>query len=298
MTAKFFRRKELPRARMPKTQNGQPGKRSFSYYSADKTPQPGRVERKRISGHTGLKRLRMIPTFIALAAIFLSIVYSTTLTTTPKVLFAGDSSPYRSAAEYQKLASKILQRSLLSRSKLTINTDRVNENMLTEAPELDAAKLVLPIIGRRPTITLHARVPSLILTTKTNAFILDSTGKAVSDTRQLPSSTREGLLTLQDESGLELRIGDQALTSETVNFILNVQSQLSDKKLTINRLSLPATPNEVDIYIEGLKYFIKADVSGDVRLQMGTFLATKDKLGSKAPGEYMDVRVEEKVFYK
>ena len=114
--------------------------------------------------------------------------------------------------------------------------------------------------------------------------------------KQLASSAVTGLLTVQDESGLEVHAGDQAVTSETVNFIDNVRRQLSDKKLAIDRLVLPAIANEVDIYIKGLPYRVKADVSGDARLQIGAFLATKES--GVNPGEYMDVRVEEKVFYK
>lgn len=297
MAVKLFKGRQKQRPRMPQMRSGTPAKRPFSYYSSDNPVQPGRVERKGLRPST-FKRVRLIPTYLALVAIFGSIVYSTTLSTTPTIVFAGDPSPFRSTAEYKSLAEKILASSLLNHSKLTINTSSINNSFLAQAPELDAAKLVLPIIGRRPTLTLHARQPALILATKTNALIIDESGKAVSDARQLPSSLREGLLTLQDDSGLEVHSGDQAVTKETVQFILEANRQLKSKNLAIERLTLPVTPNEVDIHIQGLKYYVKADVTADVRVQIGSFLAVKDKLGSKPPGEYMDVRVEEKVFYK
>ncbi len=272
---------------------------AYSYYAADttKTEGQGRREGPSVSKAGRWKqRLRSIPTIIAALTILAAIVYSTTLTTTPRVHFAGPASPYRSTGDYQAIMGKYSSQSLLNRSKLTVDAGKLEAYALATFPEIDAARIVLPIMGRRPALTLHIRTPALLLTTKTSALVLDSSGKAVSDTKQLASSAVAGLLTVQDESGLEVHAGDQAVTSETVSFIDNARRQLSDKSLTVDRLVLPTIANEVDIYIKGLPYRIKADVSGDARLQIGAFLATRES--GVNPSEYMDVRVEEKVFYK
>lgn len=271
---------------------------SYSYYGADKASAAGQGRRNSpLNYKTAIwRRLRFLPTLIAAVVICLAIVFSTTLTNSTKVRFTGGDSPYHSIDDYQTAVSAYMSGSLLNSSKMSINTSKLEANVLSTFPELDAARLALPIIGRKPLLTLHVRKPALVLTTKTSALVLDNTGRAVSDTKLVPSSAVASLLTLQDESGLEVHIGDQAVTSETVSFIGNVKLQLDDKKLIVDHLVLPAFANEVDIYIKGLTYHIKTDASGDARLQIGAFIATKDS--GVNPGEYMDVRVEEKVFYR
>lgn len=284
-----------PRARPGIT--GRPSA-TFAYYAGDKPAKQDSLRARQASEQrqTFFKRLRLVPTLIALVVILLSIVYSTTLSTDPLIKYAGDTSPYRSTVAYREAVRSILGSSFFNRSKLTINVTATKNKLLQTLPEVDAASIALPIIGRRPTVTLHVREPVLLLSTKTNAFIVGTGGKVVAEAKQLPSSVSESLLAAQDQSGLNVRVGDQALSSSTVSFIQNVQAQLAAKQLSISRLTLLPAGYEIDIYVKGQSYYIKTDSSGDARVQIGAFLAVKDS-GVK-PAEYIDVRVEDKVFYK
>ena len=291
-------RKAKPQVRRPSQESGRP-KPAFSYYAGD-TPQTKKDSvktRQREERHQAfLRRLRSIPTLIALAIILLSVAYSTTLSTNTNIKFAGDPPPYRTPAEYHLGISKLLGASFWNKSKLTNNTHKTETAILAAYPELDAVNIALPVVGQRPTVTLHARTAAMLLTTQTNSYVLDISGKVVAESAQLPSSQRDMLLTVQDKSGPALHVGSQAVTSNTVIFIQNVQAQLKDKKLSITEVTLPATPNEVDFRIKDINYYIKTDTAGDARIEIGDFLAVKDS--GAQPAEYMDVRVEEKVFYK
>lgn len=285
------------KGRQPIRQQGRP-QAVFSYYAGDTPRKQDNVRSRQVSEERSIlfQRLRLLPTLTAVAAILISIVYSTTLSTNPGIVFVGESSPYRSKADYSSGAEKLLKASTFNRSKLTLDTKKTELELLKLFPELDVATVSLPVIGRRPTLTLHARQPSLLLTTANNAYILDTSGKAVAVAAQLLSSAKEPLLAVQDQSGLAVKPGSQVLTAESVKFILNIRAQLFAKQLLIQVATFPAVPNEVDFRIKDLPYYIKTDTTGDPRLQAGAFLATKDS--GVAPGEYMDVRVEEKVFYK
>lgn len=269
-----------------------------TYYGNDKPRTEDSVRARQITDQrrTFWKRLRLVPTLIAVTAILLSVAYSTTLTTTPGLIFAGGQSVYRPIAEYKSGIARIMESSLFNKSKLTINTGTTQSAIIKAFPEIDIATIGLPIVGRRPTVTLHVRTPALILTTKTNAFVLDSDGKAVAEAKQLISSVTGSLLTAQDQSGLILKVGDQALTSETIAFITNITAQLKAKQLVVTGLTLPSGGNEVDVHIKDVPYFVKTDSTGDPRIEIGDFLAAKES--GTMPAEYMDVRVEEKVFYK
>lgn len=289
------RKKEQPRRLPLKTAVNRPRP---TYYGNDTSRNEDSLRARKITEQrrTLWKKLRLVPTMIAVGAILLSVVYSTTLTTTPGIIFANDASVYRTTAEYKTGIAKILQSSLFNRSKFTINTSSTSAAIIKAYPELDVATIGLPIIGRRPTVTLHLRKPALILTTKTNALVLDTNGKVVAEAGQLISSIANSLLSVQDQSGLALHVGDQALTTDTITFIINVSAQLAAKQLTLSGMTLPNGGNEIDIHIKDLSYYLKTDSTADPRIEIGDFLAAKESGAS--PAEYMDVRVEGKVFYK
>ncbi len=292
----FLKKKELPRERRALRDVSE--KPAYSYYAGDKRDKTDSVrarhelEQKRRLG----KGFRLLPTLIALLAIVFSIVYNTTLSTAPYIVYAGDASPYQSKEYYQTHAEAILSSSYKNRSKLTLNAGRTEEALLKEFSEFDVLKLTMPVIGRRPTLTVHVRQPALLLSTSSNIYAIDINGRVVAEAQKLASSVKETLLSVQDQSGITVKVGGQALTTETVAFIIDMNLQIKDKNLNVSQMVLPTTPNEVDIRIKDLPYYIKADTTGQARVQAGAFIAVKES--GIVPTEYIDVRVEEKVFYK
>lgn len=294
-----FRRKPDPNSRRSRRSGEAAPQPAYSYYASKNTAYKSTSRKSQgPSRPRDWRRLRMIPTLTALTIILGSIVFSTTLTTSPVVNFVGDSSPYHSDDVYREAAQSLVEGSIFNRSKLTINTGKIEEKLLRAYPELDAAELSLPVIGRRPTLTLHLRRPVLILASKQSTLIVDSNGVVISEAALVSSAVKDVLPRLQDESGLDIKVGFQVLTAETIAFIDNITQQLTAKGLVLDRLVLPKVANEIDIFVKDQNYFIRADITGDARLQMGAFLATRDKLKDNLPKEYVDVRVEEKVFYK
>lgn len=282
--------------RRPTNEIGRP-RPAFSYYAGD-GPKIDTVKKRQRNEqkHTFVKKVRLVPSLIAIAVIIVSLFFNTTLTQSAATKFVGDPSPYRSVNGYAEGIQKVLSSSVWNGNKLTINIHTTELALLRAFPELDAVNVALPIVGRRPTVTMHARTPSLLLTTSTKAFVIDSSGKIVAEPSQLISSQREKLQIVEDKSGLVLRAGDQALQASTVSFIVAIKAQLVAKQLEITQITLPTVPNEVDIKIKDQKYYIKTDSTGDARVQIGGYLATKND--GVEPVEYIDVRIEEKVFFK
>jgi len=293
--------KKKPQPRQTALDQARTNRVGFEYYSSTKgqeqgTKRPRQKQKKQREFNFNLRTIPMILITIALIGI---VAFSTTLSSSAIVLFAEGESPYRSSEAYKNEVQKLLNDSVWNKSKLTISSGKLEATILETFPELDAARVVLPIVGRRPAVTIHARQPILLLTAGNKVLVIDSSGKAVSEADRLPSSVRDKLLIAQDLSALAPSVGDQALTSEAVAFVHDFTEQLKAKNLQIDKIVFPVVANEADIYIKDTKYFIKTDYSGEARLQSGAFLAAKDTFASKGqPNEYVDVRVEEKVFYK
>lgn len=211
-------------------------------------------------------------------------------------MLEGQQAVYRPLEEYAVAAEKLLSSRLGNRTKLTVDSKAIEDELMKNYPELGAVALRLPVLGRKPNLVVDITPPAMLLVTNSKVYVIDRSGTVVSEASNLPDETKQGLLVLRDNSGLDVSVGGQAVTSKTVDFVMAAKAQLDAKTLKITELTLPAAASELDIRLEGLSYFIKTDTTGDARLQMGSFLAAKDS-GVK-PSEYIDVRVEEKVFYR
>ncbi len=255
------------------------------------TSRPGSIRR----------RLRLFPTYIALGVIGMSLLFSLTLSSNPSVNTVGDQdSPYRKLEDYAKAVDEIMSKNISNKSKITVDTQDVETKLMDQFPELSAAALRLPVLGRKPSLIIAIEPPAILLTTRTKSYVLDKSGTVVADSQKLNQETRSSLVVVQDQSGLEITIGGQAVTKETIRFITEAIAQLSAKNYNIEQLTLPLNANQLDIKLKGYEYYIKTDIARSAQLQIGSFLAVREQLEREglSPKEYVDVRVEEKVFYK
>jgi len=297
----MFRKKTPPPAKSTDLRYNAQNRSQFNFYSSQQQ-HPDKDDKGVGFQKTSFKHgLRLVPSILALGVIGISVLMSLTLTSKPRVSTVNNqASPYRSLEDYAVAADKLLSQDLRNKTKLTINTDKIETELRTQFPELGAAVLRLPIIGRQMNLVLSIDQPVLILATPTSSYVLDSTGTAVSDTNSINPDILSRLTVVKDQSGLKIELGKQVITKETVTFIAEVIAQLKDKNITISSLTLPTSANQLDIRTKDSAYYIKTDVAGSARLQMGSFLAVKEELErtGKTAAEYIDVRVEEKVFYK
>lgn len=298
MLIMWGRKKEQGRQRVTRDRAAPPITAVYSSYYNNK----GQAPEKTIDLGSMSHRLRLVPTVIAAAVIVGSLLFSLTLTSRPSVSTLEDqASPYRSTDAYADAAAEIMNGSLGNKTKFSINTTEVEQKLMERFPELRAAALRLPVIGRRANLVIDIKSPVLLLNTSSRNYVLDNSGTVISEVHTLSEESRQKLLAVKDQGNLPVEIGKQAVTTDTVAFIQAVVAQLKAKQIEVTQLSLPPNnANQLDIRMNGMPYYLKTDVAGDARLQIGSFLAVKEKLERDrvAPAEYIDVRVEEKVFYK
>lgn len=249
--------------------------------------------------------LRNLPSLIALVAVAGCVGYCLGLTTNAKVNFAGISpteSPLtlRSKEAYQEGAESILNQSLLNRTKFTINTGHFEEAFREQFPEVADVAITLPLISRRPVVTVATAQPALILIVQNQAYVLDRRGMVLMKAEDLPEATRQTLPVIQDNSDVTVEVGKGALPAEDISFITTVLEQLRAKDISVQSITLPTRAHQVDMRLNGQPYYAKFSVDSDAREAAGTFLATKAKLEREKiiPTEYIDVRVDGRAYYK
>lgn len=276
----------------------------FSYHSSRLNNETA-VRRSAI-GKTGKGKshlLRDIPTMLAVIAIIISVGYSLTLSTNPKIISLSarsDTNLLRSEAVYWQAARQILENSLADRTKITIDSNGFEAAMKQKFPELDNVAITLPLLGRRPVVQLAARTPGLVLITGQGDFVIDTTGLAMIKAPEAHGLDSLGLASVADDSNVAIKLGKGVLTHQDVTFIQVLVAQLKAAKQPLESLSLPPLVNEFRIKLKNQPYYVKFDMQNDPRTSAGAFLAAKQKFeaDNNIPSQYVDARLEDRVFLK
>lgn len=251
-----------------------------------------------------LLTVKSIPSIIAVLLILFALAYATMLSSNnPQVLQLSQSNEYllRSDNEYERGIAQILGGSVLNKSKLTADSKKMEKAIQQKYPEIGKVSVNFPIIGKRPIIQISPAEPKAIVTSQTSSFVVDQQGKAIMNAIELPQATKENLPLITDSIDIGSKVGDYVLPENTIEFLDTVKYQLEQKDLSIDRVELPAIANELHIRIKGQRFVVKYNLSNDARQQVGSYLATLDKLtkeGKILPQEYIDLRVDGRAYYK
>jgi hypothetical protein len=254
--------------------------------------------------NTQRKWFKRAPVIVGAIILLVYIGLNLPVSGNPKIVPAKDTKGgifLRPAATYYETTQRLLGGSLLNTNKVTINTDRLEQQLQAEFPELAEVTISLPLIGTRPLVYLEPATPTLMLTTAgVEVFVLDQDGRALITAAQVPGLSKLGLPVVKDDSGLPVKLGGTVLPRSQVAFITEVVGQLKAKQLTVDSMSLPAGLSELDVKVKDVPYFVKFNLMGSAREETGAYLATKQYLEQqrKIPGSYVDVRVPDRAYYR
>ena len=206
-----------------------------------------------------------------------------------------------SISEYQQATQKLFGGSFTNNNKITINTNAISTALEKEFPELSSVTIKLPLIDHNPIVYLEPNKPLLALSMNDGlVYAVDSAGLALGAINSSVVNSLH-LIVVQDEGTVNIQAGQLILPGSTASFIQAIVYQLSQKQLTIAKLTMPAGENELDMYITGQSYYVKFNLADSSPLQeVGTFLAVRQNLQQQGitPSQYIDVRVDGRAYYK
>lgn len=249
--------------------------------------------------------MQRISTIAVLLVVVLCVGYSTTLTSNPRIVIDTPKStnPLRPIQTYQQAGQAILEESIFSKNKLTIRTEHISKQMSQKFPELRDVEVSLPLMGHRPAIKATAERPALLVASQKGIYVVGESGRVFARTTDIKGSKGAGGLavpTVQDEADLDIETGKGVLSGQDVTFITTVVKQFEAKNMSIESLTLPALASELHVRVSGQPYAIKFSLLTDPRITSGQYFALKKQLDQKGitPAEYIDSRVEERIYYK
>ncbi len=274
-----------------------------SYYASRQVSEPSSAPKRLRPNIADVNKFRWrhVPYAFAGIAIAVCLLYTTMLSSNAKLLKVNrDMNLLRDLPVYQDAADKILSGSIWNKNKLTIDTSKFESEMKQQFPELSRAAISLPLVGNRPVIELISEKPVLFLSSGSKLFVVDKSGKAMASVNDIKGAGDLNLPTIRDEANIKIDAGKGALSSQDVTFITTLIKQYDSQKLKISSLTMPPLAAELHVKTDGLNYYVKYNLLTDPRVATGQYFAIKKKLDKDGttPAEYIDSRVEEKIYYK
>lgn len=207
------------------------------------------------------------------------------------------SQAYRPPTAYQAVAKTELQK-VKNSNKLSINETEIINNLKISLPEISSGKLELPLISHQPKLLLNISPPAMVLSSQGRSYIISRDGVNVGDRSEF--ARQQDVPEVIDQSNYQLNKGKQALGRDEAEFIAILWQKAHSTNIGIESLVLTNKPMELVMYLKQEPYFVKFHTGGEPAIQIGQFLAAKRQFEStnNKPSEYLDVRVQGKIFYK
>jgi hypothetical protein len=196
---------------------------------------------------------------------------------------------YRSAAE------SALSKHFLNHSKITIDTKSAAADIRAAHPELEEVVVAVPIIGITPTVFVAVSAPAYTLTAGNSSYTLSQSGY-ITAAKAIADHSAPGV---HDDSGESIQTSAALLPSSHVRFMQRVQYQMEQAHFQVEYFTLPkGKAYEVDLKLKTKPYIVKFNLEEDPVRQSGALLSVLHTLGPTNPGEYVDVRVPSRAYYK
>ncbi len=181
------------------------------------------------------------------------------------------------------------------RNLTIIDTRALRRELLTSQTQLgDVA-----IDRRWPTglkVSVTERQPNLIWQTGGQSYLLDDQGFII-----LPLADRKlKLVAVEDTTNLPVKLGARVVPPSFVGFCLDLIGLVPKQTgLSITGLQLPETTTEVDIVTSG-GYLVKFDTTRSASGEVGDLVRVlaQLKLQNQKPSQYIDLRIENRAYYK
>ncbi len=286
---------------------------AFSYYATRSPEKPERnaaavLPRRSVSQqeaavvrprYASRRFLSALPFWIILVVVAVCAIKLLSLSSNPRVVIVGqqaNASYVQLASVYGAAAQKLLSANKANGLKLTADVSGVSASLRQEFPELEGVSITVPLVGNRPIVYVMPSQSSLLLSTAGTNYVLNNSGVVLA---KATTAAPKGGVVVTDQTGITPVIGKQLLPASTMAFISSVNYQLKAAHVSVSGMTLPqGSTYELDVQLAGKPYTVRMNLQADATQQAGALVAVLTKLGGTQPGQYIDLRVPERVYYK
>ena len=241
--------------------------------------------------------------FSGVGAIVLIVLANTTISSvTLKV--SGDRESYQSLSVYTNEINSMVDSSIASSSKFLLNSSKLESEIESKFPEVVRSSVVIPLAGRQLQVNLQFAKPMMRLlqidnqqgiVTENGTLTTVADAEAINEQfADLPSISIPSINSFE---------GSQLLTSEEVELLRLLISEFDGSsafRAKLDSAEYDVTKREIRARFDNLTYYAKLTPERSARAQIGSLVAIQKELTEKGtlPKEYIDVRVDDRVYVK
>lgn len=211
--------------------------------------------------------------------------------------FVAIAIPARDAAALEQSVTDYINNHPSEAFLLTLSEQRLNQYLQKDHPEVAAVAVDTSWTGVGGSITMQFRKPIVAWKIADSRFYVDEDGVAFNK-----SYGQEPTLHVEDASGFTPDAVDEASVASRrfISYLGQLLGALRSQEVgAVERVVIPASIRQLDIYLQGRGYPIKTHVDRDPYAQAQdlkhalTFFDQRQVVP-----QYVDVRVEGKAFYR
>lgn len=258
------------------------------------------------SGDSRTSIFSLIYKWFGIIIILFLVIANTTLSDAiVKINNDSQANMYRSLDKYSEGVNKIFESNIKNRSKLTLNSSALEAKIKTQFPEVKTAVVVTPLAGRRLQVGLELEKPLARLNqalSNTQA-VLSESGTVVLENSATVVNEQFAQIPSISIPNITYSIGDQILTSSEAGLIRLLISEFDGSvnyRHKVKSIEFDVQKREIRVRFEGVGYYAKLTPERESRVQVGALVSALRSTGEQGslPTEYVDVRVDDRVFVK
>lgn len=264
-----------------------------TYYRSGNDKKDGPPPKRRKKSRT--KAYLRLVDIVGVLAIFGLFGYSLLISNHPKVVVSN--TEFNSPGIYRDATSELMS-GVGSRNKITFNEQKLVKDIKTRFPEVSGVSVELPLLSPEAIVRLQITNPIFILNNSGSLLVVGDSGRAIAPAKNF--ARLADLPVVNDETGYRAVLGRQVMGENGTNFIQALVEACRKHSITVQAITLPPLAQELHLRAADQTYYIKFLLSGDAGVQIGQFLAAREKfsVSGERPAEYLDVRVPGKIYYK
>lgn len=262
-------------------------------YSGDKLSSAKRlnVNKESILKSVLLKRL-------AVMMFVIFVLFTVSVLSDEPIIFFADGQAVTAVDRYSQDIQGLLGSSLFNSNKFTLQQESLANTVKERFPELRSVTFSTVVLGKKPLVRLDVYKLPIRLLSKGEVYIVAENGVVVGKEMEFPLA--RDLLSIKEESGIEIHKSDKLLRSDDVQFLSSLKAILQAKGRGVEYIRLTAVPREIFVKPSDKNYEIRMYLDDDVQQQVGSWLTVERVVGESGGqvAQYIDVRAGEKVFWQ
>ncbi|MCA9342636.1 hypothetical protein KC950_01325 [Candidatus Saccharibacteria bacterium] len=211
-----------------------------------------------------------------------------------------NTTPIRNHEDYDKVVQDFVNSSILNHSKITFDNQGLTEGLKGTFPEIQTVETSTNIFSNTLSVKVGITQPVFALETPNKIAVVGENGVTLSVWDKQEFNDIGALKRVIDLSGIEPEPGKPAFPREQTLFVAIINEQLQKQNLEVESLTVTTSPYDLHVKLSGKNYYVKFNVLEDPKQQAGTLVAFINNEESRGAvvNEYVDVRVEERLFYR